>query len=997
VADTPNLDQTQPLPPQAPAFFSRYRMKAELGRGGMGIVWRAEDTKLQRDVALKFLPDYVVRDREAMADLAAETRRCLDLTHPNIVRVYDLVEEGDRAAISMELVDGGSLAGRKLEQLDRCFSVSTISPWIAQLCSALDYAHTKVRIVHRDLKPLNLLVNTEGDLKVVDFGIARSLLNSGTRLSVSAKAVSVSIGYAGPQQVMGEPAAVTDDIYSLGATVYELLTGKPPFYEGDIITQLREVVPPSMTARRAALGVTTREPIPAAWEETIAACLAKKTADRPQSAAEVAHRLGFPLSSPTRFLESTTTSRPDVKVGPEKSFQKKSVIAAGLAAAALVVAAILWPRSATAVKPTASAANLSSAAPTPVVPAAPQPEFVVTVSPPDVGAHVWLANVSDRLVPDNGALALTGIPDGEHQLTVNAPGYKNYVHPIRLKISDGKGTIEVKLIPIFGSVQITARAGTLVTATDARNRERSVGTVPAGGKLRVDNVLTVGTYVFEFDHPDCSPVQQANVAIAAARVTNLSPVQVGYPGELRVFSVPDGASVLVNGTKVGVTPATLPGQPSEKPLAVEVFAPGYHREPRTITLKPRETQSLDVGSLTLESGAIHFTDGTAEWRLPRALVRVDGHDVTIKGGKLDGVEVGKREVEIQHPDFETWKQTVTVLDRKPVTVAVKLVAKPAELTFAVTGPPTFTVTANGKAVAVKNNRATVPAGEELSLAISAIGYKPDFRKLTLPAKGKEKITLIMTKVAVAEVGQPWTIPELGLTLLPVPVGKFTMGSATGELNERPVTQVTITKPFWLGKTEVTQRNWTALMETNPSTSPGEQLPVSNVSWAEAIAFCKKLTDRERTAGRLPPGYVYTLPTEAQWEHASRAGDMGAAPADIAESSWHAKNSGETLHPVASLKANAWGFYDMHGNVWEWCADLYSTKLHGGSVNDPIGTKGSVHVRRGGSCAVSPAFLRFSARGMGDPMVETAHNSNSGHMISIHTLNIGFRVALAASN
>ena len=179
VADSMDLDKTQPLPAQTRADFSRYRLKAELGRGGMGVVWRAEDTKLHRDVALKFLPELVVRDREAMADLAAETRRCLDLTHPNIVRVYDLIEEGDRAAISMELVNGGSLAERKLAQPERCFSTAAIAPWIAQLCSALDYAHTKVRIVHRDLKPLNLLLNAEGDLKVVDFGIARSLLKRG--------------------------------------------------------------------------------------------------------------------------------------------------------------------------------------------------------------------------------------------------------------------------------------------------------------------------------------------------------------------------------------------------------------------------------------------------------------------------------------------------------------------------------------------------------------------------------------------------------------------------------------------------------------------------------------------------------------------------------------------------------------------------------------------------------------------------------------------------
>src|SRR4051812_42939527 len=162
----------------------------------------------------------VVRDREAMADLAAETRRCLDLTHPHIVRVYDLVEEGVRAAISMELVDGPSLADRKLAQPNRCFTPEALAPWVEQLCSALDYAHQKAHIVHRDLKPLNLLVNAEGDLKVVDFGIARSLRKTGTRLSRDLRSSLVSLGYAGPQQLMGQSGSVADDIYSLGATLY---------------------------------------------------------------------------------------------------------------------------------------------------------------------------------------------------------------------------------------------------------------------------------------------------------------------------------------------------------------------------------------------------------------------------------------------------------------------------------------------------------------------------------------------------------------------------------------------------------------------------------------------------------------------------------------------------------------------------------------------------------------------------------------------------------
>ena len=992
-----NLDQTQPLPPPPPAVFARYRLKTELGRGGMGVVWRAEDTKLRRDVALKFLPDLVVRDREAMADLAAETRRCLELTHPNIVRVHDLVEEGARAAISMEFVDGPSLAERKLGQPDRCFTVELLAPWIAQLCSALDYAHTKVRIVHRDLKPLNLLVNTDGDLKVVDFGIARSLLLSGTRLSLDVRSTSVSLGYVGPQQLLGEPAAVADDIYSLGATIYELLTSKPPFYEGDIITQLREVVPPTMTARRAALGANARDAIPPEWEATVAACLAKKAGDRPRTAGEVAARLGFPLSGNTRFIDTpslnstaraTDVTRPPFAAASLPTKKSRATLIAGgtVAVAGIILAAIFWPRGPSEENRSALTAAVRPGKPAtpgptpqPEPPPAPAPEFVVTVNPPDAGARVWLGKESNREVPDDGRLPFTAIPDGEHDLTVQASGYQPYTN--RVRVTGGRGTAEVTLVPVFGAVQVVARPGTLVSAVDGRGREKTLGTVPASGTLRVDNVLTVGTYLLEFEHQDCAVAQQANTVVAAGRVARVAPVQTALPGELHVFSVPDGAEVSINGAKVGVTPATVPNQASEQPLAVEVFLGGYRREKRTVTLTPKQTQTLSVGALTLESGAIEFRAGAAELRLPRATVRVDGHEVPLKNGRVDGLEVGPRVVEILHPDYEPWKQTVAVPDRQPVRVPVKLVPKPGELTLAVSGPAAYTLTANGKPVAVKTNRATLPAAEELALEIAAKGFKTARHTLTLPIHGKQTLALALEKIAIPETGQPWTVPELGLTLLPVAAGTFAMGSDTGDPTERPLTQVTMTKPFWLGKTEVSQREWTALMGGNPSRFKGEDLPVENVSWTEAMDFCRKLTERERAADRLPPGYIYTLPTEAQWEYACRAGQTGEVATDIIDAAWHEQNSGATTHAVGTRKANAWGFHDMQGNAWEWCADWYADKLKGGSVSDPKGpAAGTNRVRRGGSFVIKPAFFRFTLRGKSEP--------------DYRMFNIGFRLALA---
>lgn len=262
--------------------FNRYTLKKILGRGGMGVVWLARDEELERDIALKFLPEIVALDPEALSDLKRETRRNLDLTHPHIVRIYDFISDSRTAAISMEYVDGASLSALKLEKPGRVFTMAELRPWLEQLCAALTYAHTKAKIVHRDLKPANLMVTSGGDLKITDFGIARGISDSVSRVSAQLGGSSGTPVYMSPQQMMGEKAAVTDDIYAIGATLYELLTGKPPFHSGNIIMQVQAKVPPSVADRRAELGITG-ETIPTSWEKAIATCLAKESADRPQS------------------------------------------------------------------------------------------------------------------------------------------------------------------------------------------------------------------------------------------------------------------------------------------------------------------------------------------------------------------------------------------------------------------------------------------------------------------------------------------------------------------------------------------------------------------------------------------------------------------------------------------------------------------------------------------------------------------------------------------
>ena len=238
-------------------------------------------------------------------------------------------------------------------------------------------------------------------------------------------------------------------------------------------------------------------------------------------------------------------------------------------------------------------------------------------------------------------------------------------------------------------------------------------------------------------------------------------------------------------------------------------------------------------------------------------------------------------------------------------------------------------------------------------------------------------------------GHNFTIPDLALQLIWVQPGEFTMGSPSHDPQrnkaEGPQTEVKISRGFWLGRTEVTQAQYQKITGENPShfQEAGENHPVEHVSWTDAMDFCKKLNDRERTAGRLPSGYQYTLPTEAQWEYAYRAGTTTEYPDDPAAMAWHDGNSNGATHPVATRRPNPWGFYDMAGNILEWTYDWYDP-YPGGSVTDPKGPKrGYYRTARGGSWRKELRVTRSAAR--------------SGGSEARVDYTIGFRLALSATH
>ena len=177
--------------------------------------------------------------------------------------------------------------------------------------------------------------------------------------------------------------------------------------------------------------------------------------------------------------------------------------------------------------------------------------------------------------------------------------------------------------------------------------------------------------------------------------------------------------------------------------------------------------------------------------------------------------------------------------------------------------------------------------------------------------------------------------------------------------------VALTKAFSIGVHEVTQAQFQRVMGSNPSEFKGLKNPVENASWREAVEFCSKLSalPAERAAGR-----VYRLPTEAEWEYACRAGTktgytFGDSDSKLGDYAWYGKNSGSKTHAVGGKQPNAWGLYDMHGNVWEWCRDSHAP-YPTGNATDPSGpASGAIRVIRGGGWSVTAEFCRSAYRSM----------------------------------
>jgi formylglycine-generating enzyme required for sulfatase activity len=435
------------------------------------------------------------------------------------------------------------------------------------------------------------------------------------------------------------------------------------------------------------------------------------------------------------------------------------------------------------------------------------------------------------------------------------------------------------------------------------------------------------------------------------------------PAAVIIDSNPQGAAVYIDGLKFGVTPAQSFFEAGVYPIKLE--KENYETIVEQITIREPETKKTynltDIrATLTVKTHA-------------NATVKFNGN--SFKGG-VSNHKIAPQvlQLSVEMPKAETINRVITLKPKTAETLeiypevqtgTVQVMTIPTNASLELTGDGGEHYTATGRKTFLD-----VPIGN-YELTTKAAGYKTH----------KESFRLKADETAVKQITlkEGSDVPD---NMVFVQGGTFQMGSNDGDSDEKPIHTVTVSD-FYIGKYEVTQKEWKEIMGNNPSYRKGDNLPVEQVSWYDAVEFCNKKSEKEglqKCYSGSGTGITcdftkngYRLPTEAEWEYAVRGGDKSrgykySGSNNIADVAWYNNNSGFETHQVGSKQANELGIYDMSGNVWEWCWDWYDANYYSKSPsNNPQGpSSGSYRVLRGGGWRNYAGLCRVAYRYNDDP-------------------------------
>jgi len=988
----------------------RYTEEGVLGKGGMGEVILATDTRLNRKVAIKRIIGKAARSKTAVARFLTEAQSMAELSHPNIVQIHDYGRSIDGPFLIMECIQGGSLLEKCKAgpiELDEAVNI------FGQLCDGLAKAHA-AGIIHRDIKPANVLMTEDGVPKLTDFGLAKDD-TADTGMTMEG-AVIGTLDFMPPEQ--RQAAELTDhrsDLWSLAATFYQMLTGKSPK-----VINISAITPELQSVVAKALEESKDERFQSALEmkeAVLQAATAGLNAARDLGEGECPS-CGTTNPSDRKFCRnadcaaslevdclSCKTAMPMWEAvcgscGTKQDTlieEAKEVLQAKHDEAEQFLNELKFDDALKAASVIGGQNDLRLQQF-----AAWHEEFSARLESSQTSEHARLEELLREALTHEEACDYEA---GLQTLGQVAPSLK------QTTVSGNEDTADVI------TERLTTKQSRL-KELEGIVRERVSKREITGLLTTVNELLTlkpdrpeVQKLKEQLEKRDADLLESRDTAINkakqqlgqqqyAAAVATLNTVSEEVSSEQleelktnardllkQLNGLRETIHTAVSGNQLkGLLPVVLrclilkADQDDLVKLKQDLIdheAKMDARNQQIISQAQTHIQQLQFDEAVQILGTIaqeYQTSTTTELSqqaqqlseqrqgvlsaVPVALSNKN-YQVAIKSisqylGKI--ANAGLQDPQIQQMlDEAKSKESASIRKKKFVKLGI---AASCAVVVLITG---VVIKVNLDAKALE----TAFANLDWETALELDPDNVEGLRLKAAEKAAEKAAIL--------AGDPIT-KTLGMTLNKIPAGSFMMGSPEteeGHWTNEHQHKVTITKPFYMQTTEVTQGQWKALMDTEPwkgerNVKEGPNYAASRLSWDDAVAYCKKLSEKE--------GKTYRLPTEAEWEYACRAGTETAWSFGndvLGDYAWYWENAGKSLdwsrgwdaHQVGLKKPNAWGLYDMHGNVAEWCHDYYIEDYYKQSpAHDPTGARGSFHVLRGGSWSSSTRNTRSADRG-----------------------------------
>jgi len=1084
-----------------------YALSRKLDVGVGTEVWLAHDEVLGKDVSLHFVPEAIRKDTRALQELRQDIKRNRQLIHPNILRVYDLVEEPDWVAISMDAFEGESIAARLGRQGDKPSTLGEIQPWADRLAQTLEEAH-KINVLHRDLTPANLFLTPGGKLLVANFGISRTISDALTRAGAREAA---AVAYESPQLLEGKLPMRTDDIYSLGAILFRALTGKPPFTGPDLAQKVKDGVSAENLANLGNADLS----VPASWRTTVEACLSKNPEARPQSGADVARRLAVaesetaatPAPGPASAPAVVTPASPPVMETPAAAATPVIPAALPVAAAAASMAAVAEakgdprPASSSELKPAPAApapadiepkrapeapelqkpAETPDARPSPVLselkPAAepkPAPEPLKSTGEP-------LKSALERTAPPKSAEP----PASEPRKETAAP------KPAAPKGPDRPYTTAPRLYPEESRFPVTSLAVAAVVlivigiiyhfATSEKQPETSSSYDQPPEKTDARTSSSPA--------PEATPVPPE----PKPPVVQATPANTPTPPPAAA-ATPSPASRLLAEKTAALEKARSEAQAAEKAEAdlskqqeatqaslVAVQKSIDDKMAASKTLKKAaddlaaRRKKLEDNKKAADAAAAEAQKAAAEKaRLAEESAKALADLDKANAEKMAAPQQTDTEVAALQKDLE---QKQHAIDDGAKALAQAEATKRQKLAAVTEQEQEIEHLKSSDAEKMKQQEAEKTEKAKLDAELEAMRQKIrdienkrqqiDNPGRTTPAPGKTPQPPAMTPVpatpaaTVAPLSTPRNTPRAAIVTpampTPIRVGQLPSGAYPPPLPEATPGPLVAGNPgslalnnaanstpspsgpsggpavpgtganslgmkfapvgdveFCIWQTRVKDFEIFAAAVHLKSTSwkgpgfkQGPDHPVVNVSWVEAMAFCKWLTDKEHKEGTLPANEFYRLPTDLEWSKAvglpeesgktPEVRDMGvpdvypwgtAWPPPPGAGNYTGEETGSDVaikgyddgfawtSPVGSFPPNKYGLYDMGGNVWQWCMDTWNSESKAKVLRGASWYNGALKLSLLSSCRVHAA-PDSSTDNYGFRIVRVKEDSHSG--------------------